>query len=472
MPTPGTHRQGCRRARRVQPPMTTTRWNVSATNRMSWLIAMTVRPAAASPQPPLDARDAPCVLAGRRLVQHHDRSLHGEDRRQRQQLPTRVAEVVWVRSARSVNPTASRRRGRRPGPPSPRAPGSEARTRPRTGPCPRRSGDPGSGRRSRPAPRASDPLAGDVDAVVRTRPSVGRSRPLSWRTIVDLPLPFWPTIATRSPAAIARSTRRAPASRPDRRSPRPRGRATSCDKCPSPRRQRRVEAARGAAPAPAGSATAARRPSPPAADLRGPSRPALEGDPPASMTTTRSHRPSSRSVLCSTIATPSPVAASSRSASLTSRVPSGSSCAVGSSRTRWAGRIARSEAMTTSCRLPAGQPARLAFGSRSMPSMLSAVARRRWSRAPAARGSSARGDLLEDGSRHARQLGRRVLERRSRPASRTRAAACPFIDSPSIHRPPPVIAPPIDPGASPTRRGRAWTCPIRCRRRRPASGRR
>ena len=48
----------------------------------------------------------------------------------------------------------------------------------------------------------------------------------------------------------------------------------------------------------------------------------------------------------------SPVAASERRASPTSRVPAGSSWAVGSSRITWRGRIARSEAIPTSCDWP------------------------------------------------------------------------------------------------------------------------
>ncbi len=104
-PSPEARRGATRPA-----PMTTTRPNVSATNRMSWLIAMTVRPAARQVgDDPLDAGDAPRVLAGRRLVEHDDRRLHREDRGQRQQLAARVAEVVRVGIDRGrSSPTASR----------------------------------------------------------------------------------------------------------------------------------------------------------------------------------------------------------------------------------------------------------------------------------------------------------------------------------------------------------------------------
>ncbi len=67
--------------------------------------------------------------------------------------------------------------------------------------------------------------------------------------------------------------------------------------------------------------------------------------------------------------------ASSRSASPTSRVPSGSSWAVGSSRTRCRGRIASSDAITTSCAWPPDRRRGSRSASRSMPSSASACAR-------------------------------------------------------------------------------------------------
>jgi hypothetical protein len=41
-----------------------------------------------------DPADARRILAGGRLVQHHDRRPHREDGRERQEFPPRVAEVV------------------------------------------------------------------------------------------------------------------------------------------------------------------------------------------------------------------------------------------------------------------------------------------------------------------------------------------------------------------------------------------
>ena len=91
-------------------------------------------------------------------------------------------------------------------------------------------------------------------------------------------------------------------------------------------------------------------------------------------TTIRLHSPSSRSVLCSATRSDVPVAASARSASPTSRVPAGSSCAVGSSRTTWRGRIARSEAIPTSCAWPPDSRCGSRSARASMPS--SAIASR------------------------------------------------------------------------------------------------
>ena len=56
-----------------------------------------------------DARQAAGILPGGRLVQHHDRRPHGEDRGQRQQLALRHVEVVGILGRASVSPTCCQR---------------------------------------------------------------------------------------------------------------------------------------------------------------------------------------------------------------------------------------------------------------------------------------------------------------------------------------------------------------------------
>ena len=90
-PRPAFRRPGCR-----PPPMTTTRSNSVATNSMSWLMAMTVRPASArraghgarAPRRPRPAR-----WSARRAPAPGP---HGQHRGQRQQLPPRGAQVVGI----------------------------------------------------------------------------------------------------------------------------------------------------------------------------------------------------------------------------------------------------------------------------------------------------------------------------------------------------------------------------------------
>ena len=152
----------------------------------------------------------------------------------------------WRRRRRS-RPTAARAARRRRGRPRPRTGrGCAARTRPRRGPCRRRSGGPGSGRRSRPsppAPRRASPATSTPSC--RTRPSVGRSRPLRCRTSVDLPLPFWPTIATDL-AGVDRQVDAVERARPVRvDEPDALERRAAVIASPD---QRRIEAARRAAP--------------------------------------------------------------------------------------------------------------------------------------------------------------------------------------------------------------------------------
>ena len=117
----------------------------------------------------LDPRHAAGVLSGRRLVEDDDRRVHRQDRCERQQLPTRVAEVVRVASASVAEADGLERGRRRPlggslplTDPRFRGPNStSARTRPAKI---WRSGFwntmPDRGRERR------DAVAGDVDAVV------------------------------------------------------------------------------------------------------------------------------------------------------------------------------------------------------------------------------------------------------------------------------------------------------------------
>ena len=166
----------------------------------------------------LDPRDAAGVLAGRRLVEDHDRRPHREDRRESEELPAREAQVVRVRGRIGVQPGRGERGvdGRvqlRPAEPRFRGPNAtSART------LPAKIWRSGSWN-ARPTFAASWATR-SVDASTpstRTRPSVGRSRPLKWRTSVDLPDPFWPTIATRSPRRSRARRRRRPGCRPGRR---------------------------------------------------------------------------------------------------------------------------------------------------------------------------------------------------------------------------------------------------------------
>ena len=54
---------------------------------MSWVMATTVRPARSiAVDDGTDASNAVGVLAGRRLVEHEDRGVHGQDACQRDQL--------------------------------------------------------------------------------------------------------------------------------------------------------------------------------------------------------------------------------------------------------------------------------------------------------------------------------------------------------------------------------------------------
>ena len=245
-------------------PMTTTRANVSATKRMSWLIAMTVRPAAdRSAMTRLDPGHAPRVLAGRRFVEHDDRRLHREDRRERRAASgaSSRGRTGSRRSSRSGRPPRGRRRtaacGLGRGPPRILRP----ELRPPPGPCRRRSGDRGSGTTiptraasaatrtsATSAPSCEDAALGRAEEPVEVADHRRLARCRSGRR-------WRPAHRRRS-----RDRRRpAHACRPGRRSRPPRAQATSRDAPPDRRAapdRDRARPARG----PAGSATAPRRP--------------------------------------------------------------------------------------------------------------------------------------------------------------------------------------------------------------------
>ena len=169
---------------------------------------------------------------------------------------------------------------------------------------------------------------------------------------------------------------------------------------------------------------------------------------PSTTTATRPHRPSSTSVLCSATRSAVPVAARARSASPTSRVPSGSSWAVGSSKMMWRGFIARRLAIATSWPCPPESRA----GSRSARSSI-----RRRSSADRVRASVAATDKP-------RFIGPSATSSKTVAATPDRCVAgfwkpsttCPanswtgrpVIACPSMTREP-VRPPPIEAGASP-----------------------
>ena len=184
----------------------------------------------------------------------------------------------------------------------------------------------------------------------------------------------------------------------------------------------------------------------------------LADDPPSSTTTHAVASPSSRAVLCSTTRIAvrlSPQGA--RSASPTSRVPSGSSWLVGSSRMRWRGRIARIAASATSWAWPPDSRA----GSRSASSSIASVARparRGRSRRPAGgRGSSAPRPAPRRPSRPSPRAASRGFWKRMPQRS---ASSCGPLSTVSRHRSSPTRRAVRRSTTAPARRrpGRAWTC--------------
>ena len=133
---------------------------------------------------------------------------------------------------------------------------------------------------------------------------------------------------------------------------------------------------------------------------------------PPSSTTSSVATSASRSVFCSATRIEAPSAARPLDRVCpTRRVPAGSSCAVGSSRTRWSGRSGEQPGDGDQLLLPARQAPRIALGEvgdaqrveRRPGPLHDLVARQPEVHRP-------EGDLLEDGLGHLRQLGRRVLE--------------------------------------------------------------
>ena len=188
--------------------MTTTRSKASATNRMSWLMAMTVRPAAAALATISRTRSTPAaswpVVGSSRTRTGVPIARTDASARSFRLAPPRsyglVASSPSRPVARRARPTASRRASAAN--PTFRAPNS---TSPRTEPakiCRSGSWNTSPTRAASWAtvrPAASTPSTS-------TRPDVGRSSPFRCRTSVVLPLPFCPTSATRSPGPIRRST--------------------------------------------------------------------------------------------------------------------------------------------------------------------------------------------------------------------------------------------------------------------------
>ena len=105
---------------------------------------------------PLDPLHAAGVLPGRRLVQHDDRRLHGQDRGQRR-AASAASSPGRTGSWPPHRPGPPRPARSAPHGPAPRhaGPGSAPRTPPRSARCRRRSGGPGSGTPGRPSAASS-----------------------------------------------------------------------------------------------------------------------------------------------------------------------------------------------------------------------------------------------------------------------------------------------------------------------------
>ena len=444
---------------------------------MSWLIAID-RPAGRrqAGDDRVDPLDAAGVLAGRRLVEDHDRRAHREDRGEREQLPARVAEVVRVASRRPRSrPVATSASSTAP---------LQLRALPPEVPRPerdlaadlarRRSGGPGPGTRARPsAASCGDPApvgvgAVDEDAALR-RPEqaveVADERRLARAVLADDRDPLAGRdlevdAVERSRAAGvdvdealesgSRERRgclreRTAGSTPRRRQRRPRR---------DPRR--RLDAELGQCGSSKTSAV-------------GPSRTIR----PPSIATIRLHRPSSRSVLCSAIRSDVPVAASPRSASPTSRVPAGSSWAVGSSRidVAWPHREQRRD--PDELGLAARQPLRVAHG-RAARASAGAIASRVRSTVSATASPRFIGPIAIS-SKTVAAIPDRCVFGFWKPTTTRSASSC--VDRPAagvaVERQRSLQSRPRSrPAQGPTRRGRASTCPPRSARRARRSRRR
>ena len=150
------------------------------------------------------------VEVDRRLVEDEDRRGLGDGEREQDELP--LAERQLARVAPEEVPDADaldRRRDRGPiGRPrrrgsGPRGAAGRAPRPPR--PASRTAASPAAGRRraaGRSPPRSSRSIGvPSSDA----RPAAGSTSPVRTRRSVDLPAPFGPMSATRSPAAMSRS---------------------------------------------------------------------------------------------------------------------------------------------------------------------------------------------------------------------------------------------------------------------------
>ena len=333
--------------------MTTTRSNASATKRMSWLIAITVRPAAETDS--TISRTAP-----RRLRP-------GPSSARRARAPASPSPGPMPAPAASVAP----RRGRTgSSPSSPSRP--VARSARATAVFRALSRVRGS---STELDLASDGAGEDLAVrVLEHEPDLRRqlARPSGPRRRSRRAAPCRRSAAAgrssgaRASSCRCRSGRRAPRARQarcagrHRREPAPpprrrRGRGRRCARSTIGERRRDSRPIEPASAIARPSRTGDGSATPSAVSLMSPSTDAadpLSAIRPPSSTTTREATAASRSVFCSVTRIEAPSAASRSIASATSRVPAGSSWAVGSSRTRCAGRIASSPAIATSCCCP------------------------------------------------------------------------------------------------------------------------
>ncbi len=410
--------------------ITTTRPNVSATNRMSWLIAMTVRPSAASAATIARTRAiAAQVLAGRRLVEDDDRRPHREDGRDRQELPARVAQVVRVLVGGTGQPDRLQRLSDPRSSSAPRIPrfrgpnATSARTLPgedlAVGILEREADEPR---------KLGDMASPDARAVEPDLPLVGSKEPVEVANEGRLPAPVLADDrqglagCDREVDTVERpnATGVRVGDPPDVDRDHPASSAIT-GRSRRPFRRQRLPVPTGRGP---GAAAPPRAPEARVAQHvdRGP----LADDPALVDDDDTIREPSSRAVLCSTTRIAVRLSRTRRrSASPTSRVPCGSSWLVGSSRMRKSGPHREDRGERDELRLAARQPGRVAIRERGDPegpeARFDSLDHRRERQAEIAR---AEGNLLEHGRGRPRELRLRVLKEDPARVGPARAAAC------------------------------------------------